>query len=50
MKFIYFKISLFILSSCFVGQKKYNLLKQEIEVIKSDLKDDDKDGVPNYLD
>jgi OmpA-OmpF porin, OOP family len=50
MKYTYFVILLFLLNSCFVSRKKYNLLKQEIEVIKSDLKDDDKDGIPNYLD
>jgi hypothetical protein len=49
MKITYIIISLFILSSCIVSQKKYNLLKQEIEAIKSDLKDDDNDGIPNYL-
>lgn len=50
MKINYIIISLLFLSSCFVSQKKHNLLKQELEVIKSDLKDDDKDGIPNYLD
>jgi hypothetical protein len=49
MKYTYFVILLFLLNSCFVSRKKYNLLKQEIEVIKSDLKDDDNDGIPNYL-
>ncbi len=50
MKIASLYILLLILSSCFVSQKKYNLLKQEVEDLKSDLKDDDKDGTPNYLD
>lgn len=50
MKKLLVILGLLILSSCFVTKKKYDALEQEIASIKSDLKDDDRDGVPNYLD
>lgn len=50
MKLTSFLILLFSLCSCFVTKKKYLALQQEILQLKSDLNDDDQDGVANYLD
>ncbi|MFN5418252.1 MAG: OmpA family protein [Flavobacteriia bacterium] len=41
---------LFGYSSCVVSKKKYIALEQELTQIKTDLQDDDKDGIPNYVD
>lgn len=49
-KFFLLTLILFGFSSCVVSKKKYIALEQELTQIKSDLKDDDKDGIPNYVD
>jgi outer membrane protein OmpA-like peptidoglycan-associated protein len=50
MKLLSLLILLFSLSACFVTKKKYISMEQEIVQLKSNLQDDDKDGVPNYRD
>ena len=43
-------LPLWLLFSCVVSKKKYEVLEQELTTLKHDLKDEDCDGVPNYLD
>lgn len=43
-------ILLFSLSSCFLTKKEYQALEQDLAQVKSNLKDDDQDGVANYMD
>lgn len=49
-KLLFFTLILFAFTSCVVSKKKYLALEQELTQIKADLKDDDNDGVPNYID
>lgn len=39
-----------VMSSCVVSKKKYEALEAELTQLKADLKDEDRDCVPNYLD
>lgn len=50
MKTSFYIILLILLNSCFLTKKEYLALEQDLSQVRTNLKDDDQDGVANYMD